>query len=111
MFNGPDGPARPPAVPPEPPFRRPQTLGGAVYIAVVAAALVGLVITAVGPWRTGVVWIGAGLLLAAFARLVLSEREAGMLRVRRKWSDVLMLTVAGIALIVLAVIVPNQPGG
>jgi len=104
---------QPAPVPPEPeaPFRRPQTFGGAVYIAVVAAALVGLAITVVGPWRTGVVWIGSGLLLAAFARLVLSERDAGMLRVRRKWSDVAMMTAAGVALIVLAIVVPNQPGG
>ena len=61
-----------------------------------------------GAWRTGLIWIGAGLLLASGSRLVLSERGAGMLRVRRKWSDVLMLTVAGIGLIVLAVVVPNQ---
>ena len=94
----------------EPAFRRPQTFGGVVYIAVVAMALIGLGITAAGPWRTGVSWIGTGLLVAAVARLVLTERGAGMLRVRRKWSDVLMLSVAGIALIVLAVIVPNQPG-
>jgi hypothetical protein len=94
----------------EPPFRRPQTFGGVVYLAVVAMALVGLAITAAGSWRSGVSWIGSGLLLAAVARLVLGERSAGMLRVRRKWSDVLMLTVAGVALLVLAVIVPDQPG-
>jgi hypothetical protein len=81
-----------------------------VYLAVVAIALVGLGIVVAGPWRTGVSWIGAGLLVAAFGRLVLSEHGAGMLRVRRKWSDVLMLAVGGIALIVLAVVVPNQPG-
>jgi len=80
-----------------------------VYLVVVAASLVGLAIVCFGAWRTGLSWIGAGLLLAAVTRLVLSERSAGMLRVRRKWSDVLMLTVAGIALIVLTIVVPNQP--
>jgi hypothetical protein len=94
----------------EPPFRRPQTFGGVVYIAVVAMTLVGLGIVLAGPWRTGVSWIGAGLLLSGVTRLALSEQAAGMLRVRRKWSDVLMMTVAGITLIVLAVIVPSQPG-
>ncbi len=69
----------------------------------------GLGIVLAGAWRTGISWIGAGLLLASASRLVLSERGAGMLRVRRKWSDVLMLTVAGVGLIVLAVVVPNQP--
>lgn len=91
-------------------FRRPQTLGGVVYLGVLGAAIIGLVIVLAGAWRTGLSWIGAGLLVAAFARLVFSERGAGMLRVRRKWSDVLMLTVAGVGLIVLAVVVPNQTG-
>jgi hypothetical protein len=94
---------------PDGPLKRPQTLGGLVYLTVLGAALVGLVIILLGAWRTGLSWIGAGLLLAAVTRLVLSERRAGMLRVRRRWSDVLMLTVAGVGLIVLAVVVPNQP--
>lgn len=94
---------------PENPLKKPQTVGGVVYLTVVAASLVGLGIVVAGAWRTGVSWIGAGLLLASASRLVLSERGAGMLRVRRKWSDVLMLTVAGVALIVLAVVVPDQP--
>jgi hypothetical protein len=81
-----------------------------IYLLVLAAALVGLGIVAAGAWRTGVGWIGAGLLVASLARLVLAEEAAGMLRVRRKWSDVLMLTVAGVALLVLSVVVPNQNG-
>lgn len=91
-------------------MRRPQTLGGTIYLLVLGASLVGLGIVAAGAWRTGVGWIGAGLLVAAMARLVLPEEAAGMLRVRRKWSDVLMLTVAGVALLVLSVVVPNQNG-
>ena len=95
---------------PEAPFKRPQTVGGVVYLAVLAASLVGLGIVAAGAWRTGVSWIGAGLLLAAGTRLVLSERGAAPAASRRRWSDVLMLTVAGVALIVLAIVVPNQTG-
>ncbi len=90
------------------PRRLPRTLGGMVYILVVGMMLVGIGIVVAGPWRTGVGWMGAGLLLAALARAVLSERGAGMLRVRRRWSDVLTLAVVGVALIVLAVIVPEQ---
>ncbi|MGA8211583.1 MAG: DUF3017 domain-containing protein [Nocardioidaceae bacterium] len=93
------------------PFQRPQTLGGVVYLAVLAAAALGLGIVAAGAWRTGLSWIGAGLLLAALFRAMLSERGAGMLRVRRKWTDITMLTVAGVALVVLSVVVPNQPPG
>ncbi|HET7388658.1 MAG TPA: DUF3017 domain-containing protein [Nocardioidaceae bacterium] len=100
----PDGPVKP-----EKPGWRPQTFGGFVYLLVVAMAVLGLVLTLVGPWRTGVDWIGAGLLLGAAARLGLSEHGAGMLRVRRRWSDVLMLVVVGVALLVLAAVVPDQP--
>ena len=91
------------------PLRRPQTLGGVVYLSVLGAALVGLLIVAAGAWRTGLSWVGAGLLVAAGARLLLSEHGAGMLRVRRRWSDVLMLVLAGLGLIVLALVVPDQP--
>jgi hypothetical protein len=92
------------------PGGRPQTVGGVVYLGVLAAAAFGLFLVLVGAWRTGLSWIGVGLLVGAAARLVLSERGAGMLRVRRRWSDVLMLVVAGVGLLVLAVVVPNQPG-
>jgi hypothetical protein len=95
--------------PPDGPLKRPQTLGGLVYLGVLAASVVGLGIVMAGAWRTGLSWIGVGLLVAAATRLVLSDRRAGMLRVRRKWSDVLMLTVAGVGLIVLTIAVPNQP--
>ena len=53
-----------------------------------------------------IIWPANGIFLSA---LLLSERRAGMLRVRRKWSDVLMLLVAGVGLIVLTIVVPHQP--
>lgn len=92
------------------PGRRPQTIGGAVYLLVVGMAVTGLAIVAAGAWRTGVSWMGAGLLVGALARVVLPERRAGMLRVRRKSVDVAMLTLAGVTLIVLAIVIPNQRG-
>jgi hypothetical protein len=91
------------------PGRRPQTFGGMVYLAVVTMALVGLALTLAGAWRTGVSWMGTGLIVAAACRLVLPERRAGMLRVRRKPSDVVMLAAAGVTLVVLAIVVPDQP--
>ena len=90
------------------PRRRPQTFGGAVYLGVVAMALIGLAVTVVGPWRSGVTWIGAGLLTGGIFRLVLPEQRAGMLRVRRKAGDVAMLLAAGGALVVLAWTIPDQ---
>ena len=91
------------------PERRPQTVGGAVYLVVVATAFIGLAIALLGAWRTGVAWMGISLLVGGSARLVLPERQAGMLRVRRKPADVTMLLLAGVVLIVLAIVVPDQP--
>ncbi len=101
---GPDSPG------PEP-RRIPSTLGGLIYLIVVAINAVGLLVVALGPWRRGVTLMGAGLLLGALARAVLRDRDAGMLRVRRsRWVDVLMLGGVGTALIVLANVIPNQLG-
>jgi len=97
--------------PPEEPRRIPSTLGGKVYLVVVGISGVGLAIVAFGPWRRGVALIGLALLLGALARALLRDRDAGMLRVRRsRWVDVLMLGGVGTALIVLASVIPNQPG-
>ena len=91
------------------PRRIPSTIGGMVYLLVVAASGIGLLIVAFGPWRRGVALIGAALILGALARIVLSDNNAGMLRVRRsRWADVLMLGGVGVTLIVLASVIPNQ---
>ncbi len=46
------------------------------------------------------------MLLASLARLVLPARRVGLLVVRSRAFDVLVLTTMGVALVVLAVIVP-----
>ncbi|GGF55863.1 hypothetical protein GCM10011519_32250 [Marmoricola endophyticus] len=92
-----------------PPLQRPKTLGGLLYFGVLAITLVGLAIVAFADWRRGTVVIGAGLLLSAVARVLLGEFDAGMLRVRRRWFDVLALVLVGGVLIFLAVTIPDQP--
>jgi hypothetical protein len=98
-------PEPPPAAPPP---RRPSTLGGLVYLVVLAASAVGLGAVAFGPWRRGVALIGDALGLAAIARMLLSELNAGMLRVRGKVFDVLVLGGVGAVLVLLAAVIPNQ---
>lgn len=95
--------------PEEEPRRVPSTPGGLVYLVVVATSAVGLLVVALGPWRRGVAMMGIALLLGAVMRSVLPDRNAGMLRVRRhRWIDVLMLGGVGLALIVLASVIPDQ---
>jgi hypothetical protein len=101
-------PGVPEPPPPTPAPRRPSTLGGLVYLVVLALSIAGLVVVAVGPWRKGIALVGIALLLAALARLVLAELNAGMLRVRGKLFDVVALGGVGAVLILLAAVIPNQ---
>jgi len=87
---------------------RPSTLGGAVYLLVLAATVVGLGIVEWGSWRIGVKVIGIAVLVAAVARACLSNFNSGMLRVRSKPFDLVLLVTLGALLIVLAIVVPNQ---
>jgi hypothetical protein len=91
-------------------IRKPSTLGGVIYLVILAAALVGVGIAASGAWRTGVSWLAIALIGAAVTRVVLPDDNAGMLRVRRKALDAAILTAAGVGLLVLAATIPNQPG-
>ena len=89
--------------------RKPRTVGGVFFLAVLAAAALGLVLVAVGPWRAGLSVIGCGLLGGALARLVIPRDNAGMLGIRRKFFDVITMLALGVALLVLAQVIPNQP--
>jgi hypothetical protein len=92
------------------PTGRPSTIGGLIYLTVLAIAGLGLVLVATSNWRTGVSLLGGGLLLAALGRVLLSDFESGMLRVRGKAFDVVALSGLGALMIVLALVIPNQPG-
>lgn len=89
--------------------RRPSTVGGKLYLGVIAIGTLGLTLVAVGAWRAGVALLGFGLLVAAVARGVLGDFESGMLRVRSRLFDVLALSVIGLLLLFLALNIPNQP--
>lgn len=88
----------------------PAHLGGYAYLAVLAAGAVGLWIVTTGDWRVGVRWMAAGLLGGAAVRLVLAERQAGMLAVRNRYVDAGALAAVGVALLLLASGIPEQPG-
>jgi DUF3017 family protein len=92
------------------PRRYPSTLGGLIYIMVVAITLVGLALVAFGPWRRGVAVLGCALIFAATMRLVTNEDQAGMLRVRSRLFDVTVLAGVGVALLALAASIPEQAG-
>jgi len=83
------------------PRRYPSTIGGLVYLAALAACIAGLVIVTRGHWRLGISWIASALIGSAVARLLLPASQAGMLEVRRRYVDVLLLAGFGVVMLVL----------
>ena len=104
-----DAAPTPPDADPEHGRRYPSTIGGIFYLVVLAVTGVGIGIVATGDWRAGIRWVAGGLLLASLVRLVLPTREAGMLAVRHRAFDCIVLATVGALLIFLASTIPNQP--
>jgi hypothetical protein len=98
----------------EPPMelerRYPSTIGGLFYLLVLAAGATGIAIVWSGDWRLGIRCLAAGLCFASLLRLVLPSRDAGMLAVRSRFFDAILLGGLGAALFFLAQTIPNQPG-
>ncbi len=90
--------------------RYPSTLGGMFYLAVLLVAVISLGVVIAGSWRLGIRWLGGALIFAAAVRASLKSRDAGMLAVRSKWIDAVLLSGVGAALIFLAGSIPDQPG-
>lgn len=89
------------------PRRHPSTIGGAFYLGILAATVVGLVVVSVGRWRAGVHVMAGALIVAALLRAVLPVRDAGMLAVRQRWFDAALLAATGVALWLLATTIPE----
>ena len=89
--------------------RYPSTIGGAFYLVVLAVVAIAIGVVTTGAWRVGVRWFGGALIFAAVVRMVLPAKDAGMLAVRQRWWDCLLLAGSGAALIILAGSIPDQP--
>lgn len=87
--------------------RYPSTIGGACYLVILALTVIGLVVVALGHWRGGVHAVAVALVAAGVVRAVLPRRDAGMLEVRNRWFDTVLLVAVGVAVWVLASTIPN----
>jgi hypothetical protein len=95
----------------EPVDDRPPIRGGWVgrqwpLLAVLGGGVIGLAAIALDHFRSGCLLLGVSVLFAAVARLVLPARRVGLLVVRSRAFDVLVLSAMGTSLVVLAIIVP-----
>lgn len=57
-------------------------------------------------WRLGCLVVGSALGFGALIRLALPGRAAGLLQVRSKAFDVVLMALCGAAIIALAIVVP-----
>ncbi|MDQ6522572.1 DUF3017 domain-containing protein [Nocardioides sp. LHD-245] len=69
---------------------------------------VGLVVAAASDWRLGLRIVSGGLAVAGGLRLVLPEKDAGMLAVRHRFLDVGILVAVAVVLLLLAGTIPEQ---
>lgn len=93
---------------------RPPIRGGWVgrqwpLLTVLGGGLTGLTLVVADHFRSGCLVLGISVLFAMLARLVLPARRVGLLVVRSRAFDVLVLATMGVALVVLAIVVPT-PG-
>jgi Protein of unknown function (DUF3017) len=92
----------------EPPPIRGKVLGRQWPLGIVTAGLVGsLVVVMVEDFRPGALLFAGFVLLGAAFRLTLPSRRAGLLVLRSRAVDVLVMAVLGLAIAVLAVLVPD----
>ncbi len=68
---------------------------------VLSAALAAMGVAALGGWQVGLVVLGAVLLVAAGLRALLPPKLLGLLAVRSRTFDVIVLAGLGAALVVL----------
>jgi hypothetical protein len=76
-------------------------------LAVLVVVGAGLFLVTLDHWRMGLVVVGMALLGAAVLRLLLPVRRAGFLAVRSRPVDVLLMSVAGIAVTVISLEIPG----
>lgn len=88
---------------------RPRSHGSQVYLLQLIVVATGLVLVLAGPWRLGLNAIGAAFVVGALARAFVSAEHEGMLHVRSRPFDVFWMATLGVAVIVLAFVVPPQP--
>ena len=92
------------------PRRHPSTIGGALYLVVLLVTAVGIgLVYRSHDWRLGVRVVAGALAGAAVLRLLLPQRDAGMLAVRHRFVDVGLVVAVSAALFFLADSIPDQP--
>ena len=86
----------------------PRWLGHLPYVAVLFGVAVGLAVVATGHFKRGSLLLGAAVLLGALVRLVLPESQVGLLAIRKRAIDVLILVGFALAIGAVAYVVQGD---
>ncbi len=90
-------------------MKLPRSRGSQFYLVQLVVVAAGLVLLGLGSWRLGVAVVGGSFVVGAVARLVVPVEHTGMLRVRSKIFDMTWMILVGVALVLLALVIPDQP--
>jgi hypothetical protein len=88
----------------------PRWLGRLPYVFVLCGVAAGLAVVATNHFRRGSMLIAAAVFIGALARLVLPESQVGMLAVRRRWLDVLLMTATAVGITLVAFVAKGTTG-
>ncbi len=88
----------------------PRWLGQLPYAFVLCGVGAGLAVVATNHFRRGSMLIAAAVFIGALARLLLPESQVGMLAVRRRWLDVLLMAVAAVGITLVAFVAKGTTG-
>ena len=80
------------------------------YAFVLCGVAAGLAVVATNHFRRGSMLIAAAVFIGALARLLLPESQVGMLAVRRRWLDVLLMTAAAVGITLVAFVAKGTTG-
>jgi Protein of unknown function (DUF3017) len=88
----------------------PRRLARLPYAFVLCGVAAGLAVVATNHFRRGSMLIAAAVFIGALARLLLPESQVGMLAVRRRWLDVLLMTTAAVGITLVAFVAKGTTG-
>ncbi|HET9873419.1 MAG TPA: DUF3017 domain-containing protein [Propionibacteriaceae bacterium] len=79
-----------------------------LLVVIGVACGLGITLLSRDTWRLGCLVIGASLAVGAVERLVLPDRDAGLLSVRSRAFDTVVMGFTGVAIVALAIVVPER---
>lgn len=90
------------------PFRA-RDLRDAPFILVILLSAGGICYSAIRPehWLRGVGCVGLAMMMAAGLRLLLTDRQSGLLAIRRRPFDVVCYALLGMAILGVGILLPH----